>query len=127
MTPLQQAMKVIDNMIREDDSGSVEWGNDECVADWLQGAEDRMEQLRMISNSIEGLAPGKLVKWPAADGYAWYVVTKVQKQTCTLRMVPYLDAWTSPVVDRDGRALTSVVKEAVEREEAWEQYLKEVT
>jgi|GEM_PF-1567996 len=59
----------------------------------LSAEQDReMEKLQAKSDSLApGEIVGALVRWPRADGYAYYVVTK--EKPLTLAHVPYLDAY----------------------------------
>lgn len=59
-----------------------------------RGPQDAaMEKLQDISNALRpGQIVGGLVSFPAADGYAIYVVTK--EKPLTLAHVPFGDGWT---------------------------------
>lgn len=44
----------------------------------------QMDEAIAKSNSLDGLQPGKLFRIGVGDGYAWYVVVKVNKKTCKI-------------------------------------------
>lgn len=46
--------------------------------------QEAYEKANAESCKIEGVVPGKLFRIGVADGYAYYVVTKVNKKTCTV-------------------------------------------
>jgi hypothetical protein len=37
---------------------------------------------------------GRIIKFPKADSFAMYIVTKVWKTKCTLQWIDYMDGWT---------------------------------
>src|SRR5258706_269957 len=43
--------------------------------------------------------PGRLVKFAVADNYARYIILRVNKKTCKVVHLPYMDAYRSPAVN----------------------------
>lgn len=48
-----------------------------------------------------GCQPGRLLKFGVADGYARYVITRVNKKTCKVVHIPYMGGYKSPAVHDD--------------------------
>lgn len=79
--------------------------------------EKALEEATRLSNSIDGLAPGKLFNIGVGDGYAWYVVTKVTPKNVTVEWRGFcMDRWTDQVLGWEGtfprRAIEPLVKRA---------------
>lgn len=54
--------------------------------------------LTALDNEVAGmpageLAPGRLLKFGVADGYALYIIAKVGKRQTEVVHLPYMDAW----------------------------------
>ena len=79
---------------------------------------DAIRQLDVDAGS--GCVPGRLVKFAAADNYARYIVLRVNKKTCKMVHIPYLDGYTSPAVNADGECW----RDEVEDNLAWYETLK---
>lgn len=64
---------------------------------------------------LQGSGPqiGRLIKLPYADGYARYIITKVQAKVVKLEHLPYKEGYKSPAV-RDGVAEKSVIEMELE-------------
>ena len=58
------------------------------------------------------------MNWPAADGYATYLVLDVGPEACQMKHVKYMDGYTSPAVTPSGKAFTEAVRQAVEHSDA---------
>ena len=58
-----------------------------------------MKRQEQLQEEIDELAKandtilGRQIKFPMADSYAYYVITKVNKQTVEITWVKYCDAW----------------------------------
>jgi hypothetical protein len=66
----------------------------------------------------EGLHPGKLFRVPRGDGYAWYVVKKVNKKTVDIEWRGYgLDRWVDDRFGYGGRQKREDVELFVRRED----------
>ncbi len=78
----------------------------EAIVEWASALDtlrydnplraDRERMLwQMIENldkeAIESLSPGRHLKWNVADGYAHYIVVKVNKMFTELVYIPYMD------------------------------------
>jgi len=96
---------------------------------WLEGTGDhdgpqdeksRWERLNAIDDELrpQGLVPGRLVRWPALDGLATYLVLDVGPEVCQVMVVKYMDGYTSPAVTPSGKAFTEAVRQAVEHSDA---------
>jgi hypothetical protein len=58
-----------------------------------------------------GLFVGKLFSMPRGDGYAWYVVTKVNKKTVVIAWRGYsLDRWVDPLLGYGGKFDRSLIE-----------------
>lgn len=81
--------------------------------------EEQYQIAKGRSDSLpEGLHPGKLFRVPAGDGYAWYVVTKVNKKTVDIEWRGYsLDRWVDARFGYGGREKRDVIEMFVHRED----------
>jgi hypothetical protein len=58
-----------------------------------------MKRQEVLQDEIDSLAKdlgtlmGRQIKFPMGDGYAYYIITKVNKQTVEITWVKYCDAW----------------------------------
>ncbi len=56
------------------------------------------------SMPVDVCAVGKLVRRPRGDGYAWYVVTKVTRGTCSIEWRGFsLDRWVDDIFGHGGQ------------------------
>ena len=79
-------------------------------------AKDIMAVIKKQEQALANLRKShRVLRFPVADGYAFYVVEK--ETPLTLRWVPYLDEWTVPGAMIRGLRLQDV-REMAEREEA---------
>jgi hypothetical protein len=67
---------------------------------------------RTLSDALPaGLFVGKLFSIPRGDGYAWYVVTKVNKKTVVIDWRGYsLDRWFDPLLGYGGKFDRSLIE-----------------
>lgn len=66
--------------------------------------DDEFKKAQKLSDSLgDGAKVGKLFRVPLADGYAYYIVTKVSKTKITVEWRGFcLDRWTAPILDLGG-------------------------
>ena len=88
--------------------------------EYCQYVEAEFEKACKLSEGLpSGVHVGKMFKIPVADGYAWYIVTKVNKSTCKVEWRGFcLDRWTDHHFGYGGMYRTADVARYVEREEA---------
>lgn len=68
---------------------------------------------------------GRYINEPVADGYGYYVVTKVTRQRCVLEHLQIGDAWTISFVEMlDGIVPKKYVKKNIQAREAMENLFK---
>lgn len=87
--------------------------------EYTQYVEEQYRIAKGRSDSLpEGLHPGKLFRVPRGDGYAWYVVTKVNKKTVDIEWRGYsLDRWVDDRFGYGGREKREDVELFVHRED----------
>lgn len=51
-----------------------------------------MDELRELAVANDTML-GRIIKFPVADGYAMYVITKVNKKTVRIVWIDYMDGW----------------------------------
>jgi hypothetical protein len=74
-----------------------------------------MHHLEAISDRApEGVSVGRIIRYQVADGYAFYVITRVSGSSVSVAHVPFGDAWTSPVV-RGGKLTYGHAADAVQK------------
>jgi hypothetical protein len=59
-----------------------------------------IDELRKLAKANNTLL-GRIIKFPKGDGYAMYVITKVNKKTVRIDWIDYGDGW---IDDRCGKA-----------------------
>lgn len=87
--------------------------------EYTQYVEEQYQIAKGRSDSLpEGLHPGKLFRVPKGDGYAWYVVRKVNKKTVDIEWRGYgLDRWVDDRFGYGGREKRETIEMFVRRED----------
>lgn len=70
-----------------------------------------MDELKALARKEKTLL-GRIIKFPVADGYAIYVITKVNKARVKIEWIDYADGW---VDDRCGKAALLDINYATEK------------
>lgn len=88
--------------------------------EYTQYVEDQYLIAKSRSDALpEGLHTGKLFRVPVGDGYAYYVVQKVNKKTVDIEWRGYsLDRWVDFRFGAGGREKRDVIEALVRREDA---------
>jgi hypothetical protein len=77
------------------------------------------ELMAIDKRAGRGLNVGKIVRFQIADGYAIYVVTKINARTVEVEHVALGDAWREPFIESAGGKLSrKMAEQCVRREEA---------
>lgn len=97
--------------------------------EYTQYVEEQHLIAKNRSDSLpEGLYPGKLFRVPRGDGYAWYVVTKVNKKTVDIEWRGYsLDRWVDDRFGFGGREKRDTIEMFVRREDGMRRLFAERT
>jgi hypothetical protein len=121
-------METIKAKIRELlDWSSVDLMSDEHLGkpNWSEKFNKRMkEQDRLISELIplcraQKTLLGRTVRFPMADSYALYLVTKVNKTTVFLTWLDYCDAWQDDRMGGGGLISREYVQNQVNFNDNW--------
>ena len=64
-----------------------------------------------------GLAIGRFVKFGVRDGYARYIISKINKRTVHLVHIPYGDGYRSSMVDASGECDRGEVEDRIDWED----------
>ena len=95
-----------------------------CDGKWRKYDEQlwkKVEKLQKFAGT--GLKPGKHLKWNVADGYAHYIVLKVNKRFTEVAFIDYMDGYNfAGVFEDDGKLFvpTSVAKKAAQWQDTME-------
>jgi len=84
-----------------------------------------VETLQKIAG--KGLKPGKHLKWNVCDGYAHYIVLKVNKRFTEVAFIDYMDGYSFPGVFQEGNKLmvpTQVAQRMAEFEDRTAAFFK---
>lgn len=76
---------------RVDNLGEIQPG-----MDWDKRRKEEDEiyaEMDRINSSVTGLQVGRVLQFPVADGYAWYIITNVGAHTVTVEHIPLSDAY----------------------------------
>jgi hypothetical protein len=81
---------------------------------------DEYTAAQALSDALPaGLFVGKLFRIPRGDGYAWYVVTKVNKKTVVIAWRGYcMDRWVDPILGYGGKLDRALIEGYVLRGDA---------
>ena len=83
---------------------------------YLKRSEELYAEMDKIDQEAgEGLAIGRVVKWPHADGYAYYFVLAIAARIVTLKHIPIGDAWHNPVIPQNGKITKKIVEDALRK------------
>jgi hypothetical protein len=85
-----------------------------------------MDELKVLAKANQTIV-GRTVRFPMADSYAWYVVTKVSKTTATLTWVKYCDAWQDDRIGYENTIKLDYVTQKIHGEDAMEAYFSKKT
>lgn len=69
----------------------------EPIEEYLERTRNQLSQLQKESRQVDidaGDVVGLILRYPVADGYAWYVVVK--DRPLTLQHIPYCDGYRIP-------------------------------
>lgn len=83
--------------------------------------DEKIEKLKALAKAKNTLL-GRVVRFPHADSYAVYVVTKLNTRTVQLTWVKYCDAWVDSRVGAKGNVSISFVQNKLDGEDRWEEY-----
>ena len=88
--------------------------------EYQQYVNAEYEAAKRLSDSLPGgVHVGKLFRVPAGDGYAYYVVTKVNKKTVIVEWRGFsIDRWTDFKFGGGGREDRAFIERLINREEA---------
>jgi hypothetical protein len=92
---------------------------------WSEKFNKKMkEQERLISELIplcraQKTLLGRTVKFPMADSYALYLVTKVNKNTVFLTWLDYCDAWVDDRIGGGGLISRDYVQKQIDFNDKW--------
>lgn len=115
MKKIKEKIKELMSISKKEDS---EFGQGlEAVKAKLDAQDEIMSELKKLAQE-ENTLLGRIIKFPKADSYAMYVITKVNKKTVRVDWFDWCDGW---VDDRCGYAATvdiDYVRQKVNGEDA---------
>jgi hypothetical protein len=70
------------------------WGSDDpnSIDKVMKRQEQLQEEIDELARANDTIL-GRQIKFPMGDGYAYYVITKVNKRSVEITWVKYCDAW----------------------------------
>lgn len=97
--------------------GFPRFGEGRDFNDMFKAQEKALSELQQVSDKLPpDIMKGRVVKWPVADGYAYYIVSETKP--LTLQHIPFLDAYAIPAAHLRGLNLQDI-KDAVASERWW--------
>lgn len=84
----------------------------------MKRQDELMKELVPLARKL-GTLKGRTVRFPMADSYAVYLVTKVNKTTVRLQWLDYCDAWVDDRMGYGGNISASYVQSQVNFDDAW--------
>jgi hypothetical protein len=123
-TPLYSDLivKLKELIAMNDIEPAYNWGSkDPNAIDNIMKRQDKlMDDLKTIARAHNTLM-GRIIKFPMADSYALYVVTKVNKRTVTITWVRYCDAWQDDRIGYENNIDIHYVTQRVRGEDGLEE------
>ena len=103
---------------------NVPFGNFEEKDEYQKYVDTQFEMAQTLSKALpKGVHKGKLFKTNVADGYAWYVITKVNKATVDIEWRAFCpDRWHDQILGWGGRFPKHVVERPIGFEEAMSKF-----
>lgn len=77
----------------------------------MKSQDDLMNELKTLAKANKTLL-GRIIRFPYADSYAVYVITKINKKTVRIDWVDYCDGWQD---DRCGEAANLDIRFATQK------------
>ncbi len=99
-----------------------QWGSNDqnSIQNIMKRQEKLMDELKTIARAHNTLL-GRTIKFPWADSYAIYVVTKVNKNSVRLTWVNWCDGWQDDRIGYEGNIDIDYVRQKVKGEDALEE------
>jgi hypothetical protein len=83
----------------------------------MKKQDELMEEIKILAREL-GTVQGRILQFPRGDGYALYMVSKVNKRTARVVWIDYGDAWTDQrVEDNPNLSLDYVIRVTKGRDE----------
>ena len=80
-----------------------------------------MDELKVLARANKTIV-GRTIRFPMADSYALYVVTKVSKTTATLTWVRFCDAWQDDRIGYENTIKLDYVTKKINADDSMEEY-----
>jgi len=84
----------------------------------MKRQQELMDELVPLARRL-GTLKGRTVRFPMADSYALYLVTKVNAKTVRLQWLDYCDAWVDDRMGYGGNISASYVQSQINFDDAW--------
>lgn len=88
------------------------------LANIMKRQNKLMDEIKTIARAHQTLL-GRTVRFPMADSYAVYVVTKVNKTSVHLTWLKYCDAWVDDRLGYQGSISKDYVQKQCDFDDAW--------
>ena len=92
------------------------------IIEKMEKQDNMIEELKSIARSNKTLL-GRTIKFPMADSYALYIITKVNAKSVILDWVNYCDAWVDERLGHQGSVPFQFVKEKCDWEDNMEKMI----
>lgn len=89
---IQELIEVSKKDYKEFLKEGIEKGNFNLLFGKINMQNKLMDEIKELAKENNTLL-GRIVKFPHADSYAYYIVTKINKVTVRLTWLDYADAW----------------------------------
>jgi len=92
---------------------------------WSGKFDDKMERQNKLMEELGALARanktylGRTYRFPMADSYALYLVTKINKTTAQLTWLDWCDAWQDDRIGAQGNLPLSYIKRQFDFDDMW--------
>lgn len=97
---------------------------------WSEKFDDKMKRQETLMDELKVLAIanktflGRTYRFPMADSYALYLITKINTKTVQLTWLDYCDAWQDDRIGYRGNLSTSYVKRQFDFDDLWAEAAK---
>lgn len=118
---------IFTNLKELEDMNEIEpiykWNSDEpnSIKNIMKRQDSIMDELKLLAKKHNTLL-GRIIKFPMADSYALYVVTKVNKTSVRLTWVNYCDGWQDDRIGYESNIDINYVRDKVSGEDIIEEF-----
>ena len=106
----------IKQLLSANHSENVKVGGFDAIRELMEYQNSLMKECERLAREQKSLL-GRIIKFPMADSYAFYVITKVNRKTVRLEWIDYCDGWMDSRIGEGGLIDIEYVENDVKNQE----------